>query len=427
MTEPAPRSAKIPASALPRSEAAQLDWLRLSRSRRVGPVTFIRLIREYGSAGAALDALPGIAAEAGVRDYAAAPRAEIEAEWRAAEAAGAVPLLLGAPDYPALLATIDDPPPLLWALGDPGLGARNAVALVGARNASALGCRMASRLARELGEAGFAVASGLARGIDAAAHKGSLDTGAIAAQAGGVDVVYPPENADLAARIAAQGLRLSEMPMGHVPKPQDFPRRNRIVSGLALGVVVVEGAQRSGSLITARAALDQGREVMAVPGNPMDARAGGCNQLIREGATLIRSAADVIEALAASLGLPRPAGPGREPTHLGPLAAPSAEGPLEQRLLDLLGPSPVAEDWLTREIGRPAAAISSALVDLELAGQIQRHPGGLDQPGRRLILSARRRIRTTDRSGRASRRAARSRAPGTCRCSRRRLRSRSCT
>ena len=187
------------------------------------------------------------------------------------------------------------------------------MALVGARNASALGCRMASRLAAELGALGFVVASGLARGIDASAHAAALPTGTIAAQAGGVDVVYPPENAALAAAIAAEGLRLSEMPMGHAPKPQDFPRRNRIVAGLALGVVVIEGALRSGSLITARAALDQGREVMAVPGNPMDARAGGCNLLIRDGATLVRSAEDVAEALAASLAtpLPRPGAPPR--------------------------------------------------------------------------------------------------------------------
>ena len=296
-----PASAKIPPAALPRSEAAQLDWLRLARSRRVGPATFIRLIREFGSANAALEELPRIASEAGVRDYAAASRAEVDAEWQAAATAGARPLLLGAPDYPPLLATISDPPPFLWALGAPELARRPVVALVGARNASALGGRMASRLAGELGEMGFVIASGLARGIDAAAHRAALATGTIAAQAGGVDDVYPSENAGLAAEIAATGLRVSEMPMGHGPRAQDFPRRNRIVSGLALGIVVVEGALRSGSLLTARNALDQGREVMAVPGNPMDARAGGCNQLIRDGATLVRSAADVAEALSESL------------------------------------------------------------------------------------------------------------------------------
>jgi DNA processing protein len=367
---PVPESAKIPPGALPRDEAGRLDWLRLTRSRRVGPATFIRLLRQYGSAGEALRALPGIAAEAGMRDYSPASRAEAETEWQAARDAGARALLLGAADYPPLLATISDPPPLVWTLGDVGLGARPAVALVGARNASALGCRMAARLARDLGEMGYAIASGLARGIDAAAHKASLATGTIAVQAGGVDDIYPPENAALAAEIAAGGLRLSEMPMGQAPRPQHFPRRNRIVSGLALGLVVVEGALRSGSLITARAALDQGREVMAVPGSPLDPRAGGCNQLIREGATLVRSAEDVAEAL------------GRFPaSRRAAIAAPEPEpaepGDLAGRLLSLLGPSPIAEDALIRSIGLAPAPVLETLVELELEGRVARHPGGL--------------------------------------------------
>ena len=367
-----PASVKFPPAALPRSEAARLDWLRLARSRRVGPATFIRLVREHGSAAAALTALPGIAAEAGLRDYAPASRAEVEAEWRAAADAGARPLLLGAPDYPPLLATTADAPPFLWALGDPALAHRPVVALVGARNASALGVRMASQLARELGAMGFVVASGLARGIDAAAHRAALATGTIAAQAGGVDDIYPPENAALAAEIAASGLRLSEMPMGHAARAQDFPRRNRVVSGLALGIVVVEGAIRSGSLITARNALDQGREVMAVPGNPMDARAGGCNQLIRDGATLVRSASDVAEALAECLSAPlsTPAAAEASPPP------PPVEG-LSARLVGLLGPSPVAEDLLIRDLGAPAASVAAALLDLEMGGRVLRHPGGL--------------------------------------------------
>ncbi|HMQ95580.1 MAG TPA: DNA-processing protein DprA [Amaricoccus sp.] len=367
-----PRSAKIPPGALPRSEEGRLDWLRLIRSRRVGPATFIRLIRQFGSARGALDALPAIAAESGVRDYAPASRSEVEAEWRAAAAAGAAPLLLGGPGYPALLATIADPPPFLWAMGSEELCGQRSVALVGARNASALGCRMAARLATDLGGMGFAIVSGLARGIDAAAHRAALATGTIAVQAGGVDVVYPAENGGLAASIAESGLRLSEMPIGHAPRPQDFPRRNRIVSGLAEGIVVVEGALRSGSLITARNALDQGREVMAVPGSPMDPRAGGCNALIRDGATLVRDAADVAEALAAAGGTALPAAaPRREEA---PAAAPAGS---EGRLLDLLGPAPVAEDLLIRELGCPAAALAAALIDLELAGLVQRHPGGL--------------------------------------------------
>jgi DNA processing protein len=370
-----PASRKIPPDALPRSAAAALDWLRLARSARIGPATFVRLIREHGGAEAALAALPGIAAAAGARGYRPAARAEAEAEWQAAERAGARPLLLGAADYPALLATIADPPPFLWALGEPGLAARPVVALVGARNASALGCRMASRLAAELGERGFVVASGLARGIDAAAHRAALASGTIAAQAGGVDDIYPPENAALAAEIAERGLRLSEMPMRHAPHAQDFPRRNRIVSGLALGVVVVEGAERSGSLITARNALDQGREVMAVPGSPLDGRAGGCNQLIRDGATLVRSAEDVAAALASSLGAPPPVRSARPSTHLAVRSFPADA--LAARLLELLGPAPVAEDALIRDLAQPAAAVAAALVDLELAGRVLRHPGGL--------------------------------------------------
>lgn len=367
-----PARAPIRPEALPDSDAGRLDWLRLARSSRVGPATFVRLLAEHGSAAAALDALPRLAAEAGVRAYAAAPRAAVERERDAAAAAGARLLLLGAPDYPPRLATIPDPPPALWAIGDPALAARAGVALVGARNASALGCRMTSRLADDLGLAGLAVVSGLARGIDAAAHRAALATGTVAVHAGGVDVVYPPENRGLAEEIAASGLRLSEMPMGHAPRPQDFPRRNRIVSGIALGVVVIEGALRSGSLITARNALDQGREVMAVPGNPLDARAGGCNALIRDGATLVRSALDVLEALGPVPGL-RPPPPRPEPA--APLAAPPADR-IGTRLLGLLGPSPVAEDALIRDLALPAALVAATLVELELAGRVLRHPGG---------------------------------------------------
>jgi DNA processing protein len=374
---------KIPPEAMPQDDGGRLAWLRLIRSRRVGPATFVRLLREHRSAETALEALPSVAAAAGMREYAPASRAEIEAEWRAAAAAGASPLLLGAPDYPALLAKVDDAPPFLWAVGDGAIAARPAVALVGARNASALGCRMASQLARELGAIGLVVVSGLARGIDASAHEAALATGTIAVLAGGVDDLYPPENAGLAARIATEGLRLSEMPMGHAPRAQDFPRRNRIVSGLALGVVVIEGAERSGSLITARNAADQGREVMAVPGNPLDARAAGCNALIREGATLVRSAEDVAEALAASLsdiarplpraasGLAAPRQPAPTPTDTVPPEA------LAGQLLALLGPAPSPEDLLIRTTGAPAARVAEALLDLELAGLIQRHPGAL--------------------------------------------------
>lgn len=369
MTPPA--SAKLPVTALPATGTGRCDWLRLARSRRVGPATFIRLIREAGDATAALDLLPVLAAEAGVRDYRPASRGEAEAEIAAGEAAGARLILLGEADYPPPLALITDPPPVLWALGDPSLAARPVVALVGARNASALGRRMASALARDLGAAGFVVASGLARGIDAAAHRAALGTGTVAAQAGGVDVVYPPENAELAAEMAIRGLRLSEMPPGHAPRAQDFPRRNRIISGLALGVVVIEGALRSGSLITARNAADQGREVMAVPGNPLDARAGGCNALIRDGATLVRHAEDVAEALAVHL-----ATPARPARHEPVPEAPAPGTDLSARLLGLLGSAPVEEDALTRDLALPAATVAAALLDLELEGHVLRHPGG---------------------------------------------------
>jgi DNA processing protein len=357
-------------------------------------------LREFGSAAAALDALPRIAAKAGASGYAPASRADAEAEWAAAEAAGARPLFLGTPDYPPLLALLSDPPPLLWALGDPAVAARTPMALVGARNASALGLRMATRLARELGAAGHATASGLARGIDAAAHAASLTTGTVAVLAGGVDVVYPPENSALAEAIAESGLRLSEMPMGTPPKAQHFLRRNRIVSGLALATVVVEAAERSGAINTARNALDQGREVLAVPGHPLDPRAGGCNLLIRDGATLVRSAADIFDALPGQIALPLPRGAAegeprgahvRWPRPVPPLqtAAPSPEdagGPdaieaeaalLAARLLGLLGPVPVPEDSVIREAGQSPAMVAAALLDLELAGAIARHPGGL--------------------------------------------------
>jgi DNA processing protein len=377
------QTAKFPAAALPAGAADGLEWLRLARSRRVGPATFVRLIGAYGSAPAALAALPAIAAEAGARGYAPCPREAAEAEWAAAEAAGARPLFLGAPDYPPLLALLADPPPLLWAIGEAGVAARAPIALVGARNASALGCRMATRLARDLGASGHAAASGLARGIDAAAHAASLATGTVAVQAGGVDVIYPPENAALAAAIAEAGLRLSEMPMGEPPKATHFLRRNRIVSGLSLAVVVVEAAERSGALNTARNALDQGREVMAVPGHPIDARAGGCNLLIRDGATLVRSAADILEALGGARAGLAPA-PEAEPSprpESAPAPAPvppaPGGGPLASRLLALLGPVAVAEDALIRATGASAAAVAAALLDLEIDGAVARHPGGL--------------------------------------------------
>ena len=368
----------------PTEEEDRLAWLRLIRSRRVGNQTFLRLLGEHGSARAALEALPAIAAAAGVPGYTPGPRAAAEAEIAAAEAAGARMMCLADPDYPAALASIPDPPPVLWLQGDSALLARPMIAMVGARNASSLGLRMARKLAAGLGAQGFTIVSGLARGIDAAAHHAALATGTIGVQAGGVEVPYPAENAALGTEIAQRGLRLSERPMGHAPQARDFPRRNRIISGLARALVVVEAAARSGSLITARDALDQGREILAVPGHPLDARAEGCNGLVRDGATLVRSVEDVIAAIDASTAPPpaarrrAPEAPARSaPTR--PPAAPASPdaGGLDARILACLGPSPLAEDQLIRDLALPAADISPALVALELEGRITRQPGGM--------------------------------------------------
>ena len=268
---------------------------------------------------------------------------------------------------------------MIWARGRVDLLLRDSVALVGARNASSLGTRMAKLLASDLGKAGYVVTSGLARGIDAAAHHAALPTGTIAVMAGGVDVIYPVENQKLADEIAETGLLISEQPMGLAPQARHFPRRNRIVSGLSRAVVVVEGAAKSGSLITAREAADQGRDVMAVPGHPLDTRATGCNMLIRDGAVLVRSASDVIEALGVPQQAPRPDPivPSRLTIQEPPKATISEAMDLSRKILSLLGPAPIPEDQLIRELNAPAAAVSSHLVTLELDGRLQRHTGGM--------------------------------------------------
>ena len=363
-----------------------LLWLRLIRSRKVGPATFHRLMADHGGAEAALAALPGIAAAAGVADYALCPIEVVRAEAAQGRVAGARLILWGAPDYPALLQEIEDAPPVLWARGDLTLLARPMVAMVGARNASSLGLRMARRLAEGLAGAGQVGVSGLARGIDAEAHQAALAGGTVAVQAGGVDVIYPGENAELAAAIAAKGCLISEQPMGCVPQVRHFPQRNRIVSGLASAVVVVEAAARSGSLITARTALDQGRDVLAVPGHPFDARAAGCNMLIRDGATLVRHAGDVLETIGAGAQAGAQAGavvpadlPPAEPLP-GPVPArrPLADiAAVHGQILARLGPSPLAEDQLIRDMALPPALLAPALMELELDGRIARAAGGL--------------------------------------------------
>jgi len=354
-------------------------WLQLVRSRRIGPASFHRLMAEHGSARAVLAALPEIGRAAGVEDYRVCPVEVVRAEMAQGRAAGAVLLRWGEAAYPASLRDLADAPPVLWAQGDLTLLQRPMVALVGARNASSLGLRMARRLAEGLGAAGQVVVSGLARGIDAEAHQASLATGTVAVQAGGVDVIYPTENAGLAAQILEKGCRLSEQPMGLEPQTRHFPQRNRIISGLAQAVVVIEAAARSGSLITAGTALDQGRDVLAVPGHPFDARAAGCNMLIRDGAVLVRHVNDILEAIGegrpakvepeeAAPVLPGPVPPRR------PLADVAA---LHSQILARLGPSPVAEDQLIRDLAVPAAMVAPELVALELEGLIQRQSGGL--------------------------------------------------
>lgn len=364
----------------PTTEEDRFSWLRLLRSRRVGPTTFRRLLSEHGTAQNALAALPEVARAAGEKDYEICPAGVIDAELKVAKAAKARLLCLGDALYPEFLADIPDAPPLLWAIGDLSILRRPMIAMVGARNCSSLGARMARALAHDLGAKDNVIVSGLARGIDTAAHLASLKTGTVAVMAGGVDVIYPSENAGLANDIAQQGLRISEQPMGLRPQARHFPRRNRIISGMSQAVVVVEAATKSGSLITARDALDQGREVLAVPGHPFDARAAGCNMLIRDGAQLVRNADDVIAAL-----------PLREPEQpqlaldqvMEQAPRPSPKRSLQEtaqlhtQILNRLGPSPVAEDQLIRDLQASAGDVGPALVDLELDGKINRQAGGL--------------------------------------------------
>ncbi|MGB0497160.1 MAG: DNA-processing protein DprA [Rubricella sp.] len=354
-----------------------LATLRLARSERIGPSTFRRLVREHGSAQRALEALPSRAARAGQRGYRPAEIPSVRAEMSRAADAGAAALILGRAPYPQHLAALEDAPAILWAIGRVELLASSGIAIVGARNASAIGQRFARDLAAGIGAAGHVVVSGLARGIDTAAHEASAPTGTIAILAGGVDVIYPRQNTGLYHRLAAEGLILSEAPMGFQPLARHFPKRNRIVSGLSRAVVLIEAAERSGSLITARLALEQGREVMAAPGNPFDPRAAGCNALIRQGATLVRDARDVLDELDTG---PRPHLSAEAAFHettglwLGDEPLPET---LHQTVQGLVSTTPIPEDVLIRQLGEPAAVVLAALTDLELAGAIRRHPGGM--------------------------------------------------
>ena len=350
-----------------------VDRLRLVRSPGIGPVTYRQLIARFGSASAALGAVPDLAARGGGKAPRIVDRRDAEAEIARVEAFGGRYLVLGQGLYPRALAELDDAPPLLTVKGDLKLLDGPLVAIVGARNASAAACRFARQLAYDLGQEGAVVVSGLARGIDSAAHDGSLERGTIGVVAGGIDIFYPPENQARQEAMFERGLVVAEMPPGTEPRARHFPYRNRIIAGLSLGTVVVEAAPRSGSLITARLAAETGREVMAVPGSPLDPRAQGCNQLIRQGATLVQNAADVLEAvrpIQPTLASPRAPYEPQEPQWMD--GDGGALGTVEQ----LLGPSPVSVDEIIRLSGAPSGAVQMALLELDLAGRLDRHAGG---------------------------------------------------
>ena len=359
----------------------RIGWLRLIRSENVGPVTFWHLLRHFGSAGAALEALPELSRRGGrTKPVRIASVAAAEAEIGVARKAGARLVAAQEPDYPWRLATIEDAPPVIAVRGEAGLANAPVIAIVGARNASSNGRRIARTIAQDLGAAGVVVASGLARGVDAAAHAGSLETGTIAVVAGGVDVCYPPEHEGLMGEIARRGAILAEQPTGTRPQGRHFPRRNRIVSGIASGILVVEASPRSGSLITARCAGEQGRDVFAVPGSPLDPRCTGANGLLRDGAVLTETADDILQVMQPGL---REAPSRREPATVPdgafaermPPAADGETAAARRALAGSLSPAPTPVDDLVREFGDDSATVAAALLELELAGKVERHPG----------------------------------------------------
>ena len=363
----------------PFSDDERLDWLRLARSENVGPATFFALLNHCGTVDEAIARAPELSLRGGrSRAIRIAARADAQREAEALRAAGGTLIAWGEDGYPEPLAAIHDPPPVISTLGHPKMLTGKCIAVVGARNASAAGRRFAREVAAGLGRAGLTVVSGLARGIDAAAHDGSLATGTVAVVAGGVDVIYPVENTELYGRIVERGCVISEQPFGQKPTAQHFPRRNRLISGLSLGTLVVEAAARSGSLITARMALEQGREVFAAPGSPLDPRCKGSNDLIRRGATLTEDAQDVVSGLEGMLrpSLSEPPAPffEHEPTNWNieekTLAA------ARPKVVEGLGPTPVTVDDLIRECQLSAAVVLTVLLELELAGRVERHPGG---------------------------------------------------
>ncbi|WP_303719012.1 DNA-processing protein DprA [Brevundimonas naejangsanensis] len=357
----------------PLSEAERFARLRLARTDRVGPVAFSQLLQRFGSAERALEALPDLIRSRGRTGYSIPAPEVVKGELEAGARIGAQLVLWGDAAYPKALAAVDPPPPLLWTLGDAALMQRPCMAIVGARIASAGGQRIARGLAQQLGEQGHVVVSGLARGVDAAAHLGALDTGTVAVLGGGVDDIYPSDNADLYRRIAERGCIVSESPVGARAQARDFPRRNRIISGLSRGVVVVEAEIRSGSLITARLAGEQGRDVFAVPGSPLDPRSKGPNELLRQGAILCEGIEDIERAFASLRTL-------REPPADSPFDAERPEQ-MDEEVLDrieaLLSPSPVSRDELARAARLSIAETAAALLELDLAGRATLLPGGM--------------------------------------------------
>lgn len=359
----------------PTDDADRLARLRLIRSENVGPITFRELLKYFPSAAEALDALPSLARQGG-RKIKVCPKSKAEDEIAQAEAAGARYLHMGEPGYPVSLTAAEDAPPVLLVMGHAHLLDKPMVGIVGARNASTNGRRLAREIAAGVAAGGFMVASGMARGIDAAAHEGALDGGTVAVLAGGPDVVYPEENRALYEKLVERGAIVAESPPGIIPQARHFPRRNRIISGLSLGIVVVEAAQRSGSLITARLANEQGREVMTVPGSPLDPRCRGTNDLIRKGATMVENAEDVLAVVKAMRGgaIAEPASEDYEAAAAG---AGSVSDDIRNRIIEALGPSPAPVDAIIRELGLPPAIVLTVLLELELAGKLERQPGNM--------------------------------------------------
>jgi DNA processing protein len=352
-------------------------WLRLARTETIGPATFASLVARFPNAREALDAAPRLARRGGKDNLRIPSEADAQAEMDALARMGGRLLASIEPEFPSGLAALEPPPAMISVVGNVALLERDMVGIVGARNASALGIKFANRLAADLGSAGLIIASGMARGIDHAAHSGSLDTGTVAVLAGGVDTVYPPEHQALYDQLRERGALVSEMPFGMAPLSRHFPRRNRLISGLSRGVVVIEAAERSGSLITANYALEQGREVFAVPGSPLDPRSRGANRLIREGATLTEGADDVLSLLRPILGHAFRESPHEEtPLHGAEETLVDKEADRFRALVEeKLGPAPVDVDELIRQCGVPPAVILTVLLELELAGRVQRHPG----------------------------------------------------